>query len=127
MLQNNPVRTRTTRVLTEADKEIGVKAKQNTVQFRFGLQFHVDGPDYVPRTNSARHNTFRWFKSYREANKWLFERLPIESDRRGPYRNRKLAPETVKKTALLRAVGIIPSTSPRPTDDLFDFTVRAIE
>lgn len=111
--------------LTAADRQLEVQAKQNAVQFRFGIQFHVDGPDYRPRHNSAKHNTFRWFKTYAEANKWLRERLPIEGDDRGPYRNRYLAPETVKKTTLLRAVGIIPGRQ-RPEDDLFEFTVRPI-
>ena len=110
--------------LTAADRE--VQAKQNAVQLRFGIHFHVDGPNYKARHNSAKHNTFRWFKTYDEANKWLLERLPIEGDNRGPYRNRYLAPETVRKTTLLEAVGIIRGRQ-RPEDDLFEFTVRPIQ
>jgi hypothetical protein len=49
-----------------------------------------------------------------------------EGDQRGPYRNRYVAPETVRKTTLLRAVGIIRGRQ-RPQDDLFEFTVRPIE
>jgi hypothetical protein len=79
----------------------------------------------LPPRRVAKHNTFRWFKTYDEANKWLLERLPIECDNRGPYRNRYLAPETVRKTTLLGAVGSIPGRQ-RPEDDLFEFTVRPI-
>jgi hypothetical protein len=108
--------------LTDADKQIEAQAKQNVVQFRFGIQFHVDGPDYRAHRNSHRQNTYRWFKTYGEANRWLREELPVEGDWRGAYRNRYLAPETVRKTALLAAVGIIPGRQ-RPTDDLFEFKV----
>jgi hypothetical protein len=111
--------------LTEEDKQLEVLAKQNAVQFRFGIQFHVDGPDYKAYRNSHIQNTYCRFKTYAEANQWLRERLPIEGDWRGPYRNRYLAPETVRKTTLLTAVGIIRGRQ-RPEDDLFEFTVRPI-
>jgi hypothetical protein len=112
--------------LTDADRQLEVQARRNAVQFRFGIQFHVDGPDYKPSHNSATHNTFRWFKTYATANEWLLERLPLEGDKRGLYRNRYLAPETVRKTTLLTALGIIVGRQ-RPEDDLFEFTVRPIK
>jgi hypothetical protein len=124
--ENPPFRNRTAPVLTVADKRLAWEAKRHVVQFRIGSQFDVDGPGYVGEAGSASHNQYFRFASYAEANKWLREDLP-----RGPHRNKKLAPETVKnRGALLKAVGIIPSQSPRrtaPHQGLFDFSVRQIE
>jgi hypothetical protein len=111
---------------TAADRQIEAQARQNAVQLRFGLQFHVDGPDYKARHNSSEHNTFRWFPTYEKANKYLLKDLLIEGDHRGPYRNRYLAPETVRKTKLLEAVGIVVGRQ-RPEDDLFEYTVVPIK
>jgi hypothetical protein len=97
------------RVLTDADRRLASEAKRHVVQFRIGPQFHVDGPGYLGEAGSASHNEYFRFASHAEANKWLLEDLP-----RSPHRNKRLAPETVKnRGALLKAVGIIPSQSPR--------------
>lgn len=97
------------------------------VQFRIGSQLHVDGPEYVPYSGgSATHNKYFRFTTYAEANKWLRDRLTHD-----PNLAHKLAPETVRaRSALLNAVGIIHSKSPRltkPYPGLFDFSVRPIE
>ena len=97
------------------------------VQFRIGLQLHVDGPEYVPyNAGSKTHNKYFQFKSYREANKWLIDRLTHD-----PKLAHKLAPETVKgRSELLKKVGIVHSKVPRltkPYPGLFDFSVRPIE
>ena len=97
------------------------------VQFRIGSQLHVDGPEYVPYSGgSATHNKYFQFTNYAEANKWLRDRLA-----RDPNLAHKLAPETVKaRSALLNAVGMIHSKTPRltkPYPGLFDFSVRPIE
>jgi hypothetical protein len=97
------------------------------VQFRIGLQLHVDGPEYVPyNAGSKAHNKYFQFKSYREANKWLIDRLIHD-----PKLGHKLAPETVKgRPELLNRVGIVHSKLPRltkPYPGLFDFSVRPLE
>jgi hypothetical protein len=124
--KNAPVRVQTAAALTNADNRLTSQAKHNVVQFRIGSQFHVDGPEYVARAGSASHNNIFPFASYAEANKWLRARLKTD-----PNLGHKLAPESVKsRAALLTAVRIIPSKSPRltkPYAGLFDFSVRTIE
>jgi hypothetical protein len=75
---------------------------------------------------SATHNKYFQFPSYAAANKWLRDRLTHDANLA-----HKLAPETVKaRSALLKAVGITHSDSPRlikPYPGLFDFSVRPIE
>jgi hypothetical protein len=108
-------------------REIAKQMADFAVQFRIGSQLHVDGPEYVPYSSGSQtHNKYFRFASYAEANEWLSNRLTHD-----PNLGHKLSPETVKaRSALLKAVGITRSKSPRLTKPylgLFDFSVRPIK